>query len=188
MDDPEDLANVVRRLEARVQSLESLYGLIDLLSLPGLLAGGAMRIFDCTQSADGIAPQAVGFYGKETDGRGVPIRWTRYPQAGQLDIAVLKSIPFLLQLRVLHTPHVSNPADLNVSTADGERVVFDANSQLEDGVLEFSAVITPENTGLVRLALSSKTHLQGSGGDMRQLGLPFVQVRSSPFLQNPPAG
>jgi len=188
MDSAEDLAEVVRRLEARVQSLESLYGLIDLLSLPGMLAGGAMRIFDCTQAADTIAAQAVGFYGKETDGRGLSIRWTRYPQAGQLDIAVLESMPFLLRLRVLHTPNLSGSSDLYVTKGDGEQVSFESVGQPDNGVLEFTAIVKPESTGLVRLSLSSKSCLQEAGGDARQLGLPFVQLRSSPLLHSPPAG
>jgi hypothetical protein len=186
MEEPNDLADAVRRLETRVQNLESLYSLIDLLALPGLLAGGAARIFDCVQSADTIAAQAVGFYGKEMASRGLAIRWTRFPDPGQLDIAVLGSIPFALELRVLHTPHVTTSDDVLVHTAEGEQISFESANHLENGVLEFVTVMTRPATGLLRLSLSSRSHLEGSGGDTRKLGLPFVHLRSHPHLATPP--
>lgn len=187
MADPEDLASTVRRLEARVQELEALYGLIDLLALPGLLAGGAARIFDSTQSADTIAGQASGFYGREAAGGGLAIRWTRFPEAGELDIAVLGSMPFALELQALHTPHIATAEDIEVRTSDGEVLAFNLVNQRENGVLEFGATLTRPNTGLVRLFISSTRALAGSGGDTRQLGLPFVKLRSRPLLATPAA-
>jgi hypothetical protein len=187
MEDPNDLADAVARLEARVNRLESLYSLIDLLALPGLLAGGAARIFDSIQAADTIAAQAPGFYGKEMAGRGLAIRWTRFPEPGQLDIAVLGAIPFQLGLRVLHTPHIQSQDDIVVQTGDGEAIVFDTIDHLENGVLEFGAVITRSTTGVLRLCVGSRSHLEGSGGDTRLLGLPFVHLRSRPLLASPPS-
>lgn len=182
MDGSNDLSDEVRRLEARVRHLESLYGLIDLLALPGLLAGGAARIFDCTQTAETIAAQAAGFYGKELDGRGLAIRWTRFPQPGLLDVAVIASIPFTIELQALHTPHIRTADDLDVGLPDGQRLVFELTNRLDNGVIEFGAVLTPVTTGVLRLSLSSANHLQGSGGDTRKLGLPFVQLRARPNL------
>ena len=187
MEGPDDLAATVRRLEARVQSLENLYGLIDLLALPGLLAGGAARIFDSTQAADSIPGQAPGFYGKEVDGRGLALRWTRFPEPGVLDIAVLVGMRFQLRLRVLHTPHINGPGDLAVSTADGDPLVFEEMDAPDQGVLEFSTRINPTQTGLIRLHLSSRAPLTTSSADTRKLGLPFVQLRSTPCLQIPAA-
>jgi len=188
MEGPEDLADAVRRLEARVQSLEALYGLVDLLALPGLLAGGAARIFDSTQAADTIPAQAAGFYGKEVDGRGVPIRWTRFPEPGVLDIAVLEGIPFLLRLRVLNQPHIQRSEDLDVRMADGRSLQFSDPESPEHGILAFETSINPERTGVLRLLLSSTSRLQAGAGDTRTLGLPFVELRSSPRLQITPAG
>jgi hypothetical protein len=188
MDGPDDLATKVRRLEARVDHLESLYGLIDLLALPGLLAGGAMRIFDCTQTAETVSAQATGFYGRELAGGGLAIRWTQFPQPALLDIAVIAAIPFAIQLQVLNTPHIQNPADLDVTLPDGARLAFELNRRLENGVIEFVAAVTAPTTGVLRLALSSTSHLQGSGGDTRKLGLPFVQLRSRPRLSMTPGG
>ena len=182
MTDSEDLADTVKRLEARVQELEAHHRLIDLLALPGLLAGGAARIFDCIQSAETIPAEAAGFYGREVAGGGVSIRWTRFPDAGRLDIAVIGSIPFVLELRALHTPHVRSPMDIIVRTDDGEEIDFDAVQPLEDGVLEFVTVVTRPNTGVLRLSLTTRAHLEGSGGDTRKLGLPFVRFRSRPQL------
>ena len=182
MTNPEDLADTVKRLEARVQELEAHYRLIDLLALPGLLAGGAARVFDCIQSADTIPSEAPGFYGREIAGGGVSIRWTRFPDPARLDIAVIGSIPFVLELRALHTPHVRSPMDIVVTTDEGEEIEFDAVQPLENGVLEFVTVLTRPNTGVVRLLVTTRTHLEGSGGDTRRLGLPFVQLRSRPQL------
>jgi hypothetical protein len=182
MENPTELANTVQRLEARVHALESLYGLIDLLALPGLLAGGAARIFDSLQTADTIAAQAPGFYGREAAGRGLSIRWTRFPDPGRLDIAVLASIPFRVELRVLHMPHVSTEDDVVLLTAEGERIAFDTVNHLDNGVIEFGCLVTKSETGLLTLMASSRTPLEGSGGDTRQLGLPFVHLRSRPNL------
>lgn len=188
MDGPDDLATRIRRLEARVDHLESLYGLIDLLGLPGLLAGGAMRIFDCTQTAETIAAHATGFYGRELAGGGLAIRWTQFPRPALLDIAVIAAIPFAIHLQVLNTPHVGRPADLDVTLPDGARLAFELTRRLENGVIEFGAVVTAPATGVLRLALSSATHLQGSGADTRMLGLPFVQLRAHPQLSMTPVG
>ncbi len=182
MEMPQDLPDTLQRLEARVQALESLYGLVDLLALPGLLAGGAARIFDTTQTAETIAADAPGFYGKEPAGRGFSIRWTRFPDPGRLDIAVLESIPFKVALRVLHMPHVSTEEDIVLLTSEGEPIAFDTVSHLDDGVIEFGCVITRPATGLLGLSASSRTPLERSDGDTRLLGLPFVQLRSRPNL------
>ncbi len=182
MTNPEDLADAVERLEARVQELEAHHRLIDLLALPGLLAGAAARIFDCIQSAETIPAEAAGFYGREIAGGGVNIRWTRFPDAGRLDIAVIGSIPFVLELRALHTPHVRSPMDIIVKTDEGEEIEFDAVQPLDNGVLEFVTVLTRPTTGVLRLSVTSRAHLEGSGGDTRKLGLPFVQLRSRPQL------
>ena len=182
MEGPTDLMETVQRLEARVQALESLYGLVDLLALPGLLAGGAGRIFDSLQTAETIAPQAPGFYGKEDTGRGFSIRWTRYPEPARLDIAVLESIPFRVELQVLHMPHVSTVEDIVLLTSEGETISFDTVEHYENGVVEFGGLITSPRTGLLSLMVSSRTPLAGSEGDSRQLGLPFVHLRSRPDL------
>jgi hypothetical protein len=185
VENPTDLKETVQRLEARVQALESLYGLVDLLALPGLLAGGAVRIFDSLQTAETIAAQAPGFYGREAAGRGVTIRWTRFPEPARLDIAVLGSIPFRIELAVLHTPHVSTADDVVLLTSDGERIAFDQTNPSENGLIEFGCLITRPDTGLLSLFVSSRTSLEGSGGDSRQLGLPFVHLRSRPHLTLP---
>ena len=182
METPDDLIETIRRLEARVHALESLYGLVDLLALPGLLAGGAARIFDSVQTAETIAAQAPGFYGREAAGRGLSIRWSRYPDPGRLDIAVLGSIPFRIELRVLHMPHVSSQEDVVLMTSEGERIAFDTVNHLDNGLIEFGCLLTRPDTGLLSLLISSRTPLEGSGGDTRQLGLPFVQLRSRPNL------
>jgi hypothetical protein len=182
MESPTDLMETVQRLEARIEALESLYGLVDLLALPGLLAGGAARIFDSVQTAETIAVQAPGFYGREASGNGFSIRWTRFPDPARLDIAVLGSIPFRVELRVLHTPHVSTEDDVILLTSEGNRITFDTVDHLDEGVIEFGCLITSPNTGLLSLFLSSRTSLEGSGGDSRQLGLPFLQLRSRPNL------
>ncbi len=57
-----------------------------------------------------------------------------------------------------------------------------STNRLDNGVIEFGAVLTPVTTGVLRLSLSSANHLQGSGGDTRKLGLPFVQLRARPNL------
>jgi hypothetical protein len=182
METPTSLMETVQRLEARVQALESLYGLVDLLALPGLLAGGAARIFDSVQTAETIAAQAPGFYGRETAGRGLSIRWTRFPEPGRLDIAVLASIPFRVELRVLHMPHVGTEDDVVLVTSEGEPITFDTVNHLDNGLIEFGALITRPNTGLLSLLASSRIPLESSGGDARQLGLPFVHLRSRPNL------
>ena len=182
MDNPTDLTETVQRLEARVHALEALYGLVDLLALPGLLAGGASRIFDSLQTAETIAAQAPGFYGKEATGQGFSIRWTRFPDPARLEIAVLGSIPFRVELQVLHTPHVSTVDDVDLRTSEGERITFDVVNHLDNGVIEFSGLITSPTTGLVTLLASSRTPLDGSEGDSRQLGLPFVHLRARPNL------
>jgi hypothetical protein len=182
MEVSKDLTDTVQRLEARVQALESLYSLVDLLALPGLLAGGAARIFDSLQTAETIAAQAPGFYGREAGGRGFSIRWTRFPNPGRLDIAVLGSIPFRVELRVLHMPHVSTQDDIVMLTSEGDRIAFDTINHLDDGVLEFGCLITRPNTGLLSLFASSRAPLESSGGDSRLLGLPFVHLRSRPNL------
>jgi hypothetical protein len=99
-----------------------------------------------------------------------------------LDVAVLGSIPFALELRALHMPHVSNLNDVVMHTAEGEPIPFNSIQPIEDGVLEFGAVITRPAAGLLRLQVGSRLPLEGSGGDTRQLGLPFVQLRSRPLL------
>jgi hypothetical protein len=172
----------VQRLEARVHALESLYGLVDLLALPGLLAGGAARIFDSLQTAETIAAQAPGFYGKEDTGRGFSIRWTRFPEPARLDIAVLGSIPFRVELQVLHMPHVTSVDDIVLVTSEGDRISFDKVDYLDNGVVEFGCLITSPNTGLLSLLASSRSPLETSEGDSRQLGLPFVHLRSRPNL------
>jgi hypothetical protein len=182
MESQTDLMETVQRLEARVQALESLYGLVDLLALPGLLAGGAARIFDSLQTAQTIADQATGFYGKEDTGRGFSIRWTRFPEPARLDIAVLGSIPFRVELQVLHMPHVSTVDDIILLTSEGERVTFDTVEHFENGVVEFGGLVTSPNTGLLSLLASSRTPLDGTEGDSRRLGLPFVHLRSRPNL------
>lgn len=182
MESPEDLMGVVQRLEARIQALESLYGLVDLLAVPGLLAGGAARIFDSLQSAETMAAQTPGFYGKEAAGRGVTIRWTRYPDPGNLNVAVIGGIPFSLALRTLHMPHVGSGDDVVLTTSEGERIVFDTVDHLENGVIELGAVIVRPATGLLRLSVTSRAPLDGSGGDTRQLGLPFIQLHARPKL------
>ena len=187
MEVPQDLPDTLQRLEARVQALESLYGLVDLLALPGLLAGGAARIFDTIQTAETISDQAPGFYGKEATGRGFSIRWTRFPDPGRLDIAVLGSIPFRVELRVLHTPHMSTEDDIVMLTTEGERIAFDTVEHLDEGVIQFGCLVTPSATGLLGLFASSRTPLQGSGGDTRLLGLPFVHLRSRPNLAFSPS-
>jgi hypothetical protein len=182
METPTDLMEAVQRLEARVKALESLYGLVDLLAIPGLLAGGAAKIFDSLQTAETIAAQAPGFYGREAAGRGLSIRWTRFPEPARLDIAVLGSIPFLVELRVLHMPHVSTQDDVVLLTAEGERIAFDRVEHFDSGVIDFGCLVTRPNTGLLSLLASSRTSLKGSAGDSRQLGLPFVHLRSRPNL------
>jgi len=182
MELPKDLTDTLQRLEARVQALESMYGLVDLLALPGLLAGGAAQIFDTTQTADTIAAQAPGFYGREADARGFSIRWTRFPEAGRLEVAVLGSIPFRIELQVLSMPHVSTEDDIVLLTSEGERIAFDTINHRENGVIEFGGLLTRPGTGLLSLFASSRTSLESSGGDARILGLPFVQLRSRPNL------
>jgi hypothetical protein len=182
MESPTDLMETVQRLEARIDALESLYGLVDLLALPGLLAGGAARIFDSVQTADTIAAQAPGFYGKEATGHGFSIRWTRFPEPARLEIAVLGSIPFRVDLQVLHMPHVSTTDDIVVLTSEGEHINFDIINHLDNGVIEFGCLITRPDTGLLSILVSSRTPLNALEGDSRQLGLPFVQLRSRPNL------
>lgn len=175
---------LIAGLERRLRRLEAICGLVDLLALPGLLAGGASRIFDCTQTAETLWPQAEGFFGKEAVGSNLVIRWTRFPAPGLVDIAVIEGLPFVLELHVLHTPHVSEAADLAISDADGEPIAFQGAGHRGNGVLKFVATIPPRPTGIVRLCLSSKIYLQGSGTDTRQLGLPFVQLRGRPDLSS----
>lgn len=182
MGGPDEITDRLGALEERIQSLEALYGLIDLLALPGMLVGGASHVFDATQSADTIPAQASGFYAKEVAGGGLPIRWTRFPEPGAVNIAVLGTIPFRIELRVLHTPHVAAAEDLDVVTSEGERIVFEPASYLGGGVLEFSGVAAPRQTGLLSLSLSSTRCLEAAAGESRKLGLPFVQLRSRPNL------
>ncbi len=182
MGGPDESADALARLEERVRNLEALYGLIDLLALPGLLMSGAARVFDATQSAETIPAQATGFYAREVAGGGVAIRWTKFPQPGLLDLAVLASIPFLLELRALNTPHVRSADDLEVVTSEGDRIAFDPASYLGDGVLQFSGILLPRSTGLLRLSLNSTSCLEGGAGESRKLGLPFVQLRSRPNI------
>ncbi|MEO7027291.1 MAG: hypothetical protein ABI056_07025 [Caulobacteraceae bacterium] len=184
MADEASTTEIIAGLERRLRRLEAVYGLVDLLALPGLLAGGASRIFDCTQTSETLWPQAEGFYGKEAVGSDLVIRWTRFPAPGRVDIAVFEGLAFVLELHVLHMPHVAEAADLAISDADGEPIAFESAGNRGNGVLKFIATLPPRATGIVRLFLSSKTYLQGSGTDIRQLGLPFVQLRGRPDLSS----
>jgi hypothetical protein len=181
MGGPDESAAALTALEERVRNLEALYGLIDLLALPGLLMSGAAQVFDATQSAETIPAQATGFYAKEVTSGGVALRWTKFPQPGLLDVAVLATIPFVLELRALNTPHVQSADDLEIVTSEGDRIAFGPASYLGNGVLQFSGVLLPKSTGLLRLSISSTTCLEGAG-DWRKLGLPYVQMRCRPNI------
>ncbi len=175
-DTPSPLAD----LEARVRRLEALYGVIDLLALPGMLAGGAASMFDARQSAESLPDRAIGFFPKESAGRGLTIRWTRYPDAGELAAPILQGFPFRLELAVLPMPHVSRADDI-VLALDGEEIALGAARQL-GATLVFAAEFMPARSGLARVALASRAPLQAAGGDTRQLGLPFVSLRTWPDI------
>ena len=147
MSEPSD---IIAELELRVRRLEALYDVIDLLALPGMLAGGAARLFDARQTADTLPDRAEGFFPKESARRDLSIRWTRYPEPGAFSAPVLKSFPFRAQLAVLSMPHIAAAADVSLSL-DGETVALSEPIQ-KGATLVFTADFVPLRHSLAAAA------------------------------------
>lgn len=177
--------DVISDLQERVLRLEGLYSVIDLLGLPGLLAGGAAKVFDTTQTAESLGDQAQGFFPKERTVDGLPIRWTRHPEAADLCIPALEGYPFRLELTVLSMPHIQAADDLVLTLSDVGPVVFGSPVAVDSGATVFIGEFTSSKSGLLTASITSRTYLESAGKEHRHLGVPFVSLRSFPFL---PAG
>lgn len=171
-------------LEARVRRLEALYAVVDLLALPGMLTGGAARLFDARQTADTLPDRATGFFPKESARRDLAIRWTRFPEPGELAAPVFQGFPFQVELAVLAMPHISAAEDVGLRF-DGETLAL-SPPVARGAVLTFAAEFVPARNGLVVVQLTSRAPLPTAASDQRQLGLPFVSLRTRPkFAPDP---
>jgi hypothetical protein len=181
MTEPQDLAGVLEALDQRIRRLETLYGVVDLLGLPGLLAGGAASIFDLTQTASTLGDQTPGFFPRESSSGGVAIRWTRFPEPAQLAVPALEGYPFRLELTALRMPHIQEGDDVALSLSDIGEVPLGA-LMADEGVSVFTGEFTSARSGLLTASLTSRTCLTTGGADSRRLGLPFVSLRTFPLL------
>lgn len=178
MSDGEQEIAIIADLQARVARLEGLYNLIDLLGLPGLLAGGAAKVFDTTQTANSLGDQALGFFPEERTGDGLTIRWTKYPEAGELSVPALPGYPFRLELTVLSMPHVQTARDVVLTVSEFGPVSLGEPVSKGSGAAIFSGEFISSKGGLLTATITSRTSLRPSGGDQRRLGVPFVSLRS----------
>lgn len=169
-------------LRERVRRLEGLYSLIDLLGLPGLLAGGAARIFDTLQKADQIGDQTAGFYPLERTADGVHLRWTRFPNPAQLPIPVLQGYPFRVELSVLRMPHIRSGEDLVFEIDELGPITLRESDDADPGAALFVGAFMSDKSGLMTASLTSRTYLESAGADQRRLGVPLVSLRTFPSL------
>ncbi len=167
-------------LRERVRRLEGLYSLIDLLGLPGLLAGGAAKIFDTLQKADQIGEQSAGFFPLERTAEGVHLRWTRYPRPAELPVPVLQGYPFRVELSVLRMPHIRTGADLLFELQELGPIPLRESDQADPGSTLFVGAFTSGKSGLMTASLTSRTYLESAGADSRRLGVPLVSLRTFP--------
>ncbi len=175
-------ADIISDLRERVLRLEGLYSIIDLLGLPGLLSGGAAKIFDTVQTAATLGDQTPGFYPRETTSGGLPLRWTRYPEPAELAVPVLEGYPFRLELSTLAMPHIQAAEDIELSLSEVGPIVFAGPKSAASGVFVFVGDFVAPKSGLLTASLTSRTHLGGAGSEQRRLGAPFVSLRSFPVL------
>ncbi len=178
--------DVVADLRERVLRLESLYSVIDLLGLPGLLAGGAATVFDTTQTADSLGDQTPGLFPRERTPDGLALRWTRHPAPAELCVPALQGYPFRLELTVLRMPHIQNADDVELTLFEFGPVVFGPPVPRDRSAVVFSAEFISNKSGLLPAQLTSRTHLDVVGEEERHLGLPFVSLRSFPSLPGVP--
>lgn len=182
MGDGEQDVDAISDLRERVLRLEGLYSVIDLLALPGLLAGGAAKVFDTTQTADTLGDQIPGFYPKERTADGLPLRWTRHPEPADLCIPTLEGYPFRVELTVLRMPHIQTAEDVMLNLSEVGPLALGPPAPRDFGAAMFAGEFIAAKSGLLTASITSRTYLEGAGAEQRRLGLPFVSLRTFPFL------
>lgn len=181
-DAAEDLPATVARLEQRVATLERLAELVDLLALPGMLAGGAAQIFTSGFDAVDVPNGLSGVFPLERNGKGLPFRWFAFPGRFDLRVPVIAGISSVVKIVTLDMAHLDGPSAFIFEAAEDVVVTPLGLDHLDGGLLAMQARVEAPTTRLAAVAIGSRAGLETGGRDARSLGLPFVKAQYRPEL------
>jgi len=178
----DELSATVARLTERVATLERLAELVDLLALPGMLAGGAAQLFTSGFDAVDVPNGLAGVYPLERNAKGLPFRWFSFPGRFELRVPVIAGISSVVTIDTLDMAHLPDLAAFTFGAAPDVVVTPLALDHLDGGLLSMRARVEAPTTRLAAIALGSRAGLETGGRDARSLGLPFVKARYRPEL------